>query len=530
MKRTMQWPQVRLKKNEREELRLLEAEDADISRPRTRADCEEGPRPCPWVSCRWNLYLVPDPQSGSIKFNFPGQEIDEIPNTCALDLAELGGMTLDDVGSAINITRERVRQIEERALAKLKRRLPQQMRMSEALELIRPDPAPHWRRVTEEPNATPSRYERKLATARESENKITSLRKRLSWGEWEEKQSQSRLAAQAKARRKEAKRAQPPAVAIAPITLWEEVPDVRSKSMLRAPVRPAHSTNQADVQKTLVHGEQSYNGVGVGRLPNDANQSEELPGSHPTSTKRSRRGRRPGREEGIDERSPTPTSNRDSTGNLGDVHPVQDHSTRRTSAASLLKEKSRGEPLGKARALVVDPNQSTPRSMAETSPSRITFPSHIQRKRDLSQLWYALRRVEGESSYSIVRGLRQSEHVGFLQDRLREQIAESLLAGRAKDAIHTQQLLRVLLGKDSEEKEEAASTEKAKHKAEFWDAILKQDETAIRCTALACKMDGLSEEIRKELLFQMLRLDRSTSERRLIELREIAIAVLEVTP
>jgi hypothetical protein len=43
-----------------------------------------------------------------------------MPETCALDLAERGGMTLDQVGALLNMTRERARQIENAALAKMR--------------------------------------------------------------------------------------------------------------------------------------------------------------------------------------------------------------------------------------------------------------------------------------------------------------------------------------------------------------------------------------------------------------------------
>jgi len=57
-------------------------------------------------------------RTGSIKLNFPGLEVWELPDTCAIDVAERGGATLERVGEAINVTRERVRQIEERAMRK----------------------------------------------------------------------------------------------------------------------------------------------------------------------------------------------------------------------------------------------------------------------------------------------------------------------------------------------------------------------------------------------------------------------------
>lgn len=94
--------------------------ELEVNRPRTRADCEGLARPCPYFSCRWNLYLDALP-TGSIKFNFPDREFWEIEDTCALDVAERGGITLEDVAKAMNLTRERVRQIEERASLKIYR-------------------------------------------------------------------------------------------------------------------------------------------------------------------------------------------------------------------------------------------------------------------------------------------------------------------------------------------------------------------------------------------------------------------------
>ena len=81
-------------------------------RPRTRADCERGPRPCLFVSCKHHLYLDVNPRSGSVKLNFPDKELWELAETCALDVADRGGITLEEVGVIMNLTRERVRQVE----------------------------------------------------------------------------------------------------------------------------------------------------------------------------------------------------------------------------------------------------------------------------------------------------------------------------------------------------------------------------------------------------------------------------------
>jgi DNA-directed RNA polymerase sigma subunit (sigma70/sigma32) len=40
--------------------------------------------------------------------------------SCALDIAERGPMTLEDVAAATRLTRERVRQLEHRSMKKLK--------------------------------------------------------------------------------------------------------------------------------------------------------------------------------------------------------------------------------------------------------------------------------------------------------------------------------------------------------------------------------------------------------------------------
>lgn len=93
--------------------------ETDYWRPTTRADCERVERPCPYVLCRYNLYLDVIPRTGSIKLNFPDLEPSEMEVSCVLDVAELGGLTLMEAGDCMNITRERARQLEEIAYEKL---------------------------------------------------------------------------------------------------------------------------------------------------------------------------------------------------------------------------------------------------------------------------------------------------------------------------------------------------------------------------------------------------------------------------
>jgi len=95
-------------------------EEIDRARPRSRADCAQAARPCMFVSCKHHLYLDVNPATGSIKLNFPDKEIWELEETCALDVADRGGITLEEVGGIMNLTRERIRQVETRGLQKLR--------------------------------------------------------------------------------------------------------------------------------------------------------------------------------------------------------------------------------------------------------------------------------------------------------------------------------------------------------------------------------------------------------------------------
>jgi hypothetical protein len=99
-----------------------EAARAELERlrPKSRADCVNGPRPCVFISCKYNLFVDVNPRTGSVKLNFPDKEIWELKDSCALDVADRGGVTLEEVGDIMNLTRERVRQIETRGLYKLR--------------------------------------------------------------------------------------------------------------------------------------------------------------------------------------------------------------------------------------------------------------------------------------------------------------------------------------------------------------------------------------------------------------------------
>jgi hypothetical protein len=117
---------IAMKRLTREELRVgaLMYPPVDIPRPTTREECRGEMRPCPWVACKHHLYLDVNPETGSIKINFPDLEPWELKDTCALDVAERGGITLEEVGEIMNLTRERIRQVEVRGLLKLKMASP----------------------------------------------------------------------------------------------------------------------------------------------------------------------------------------------------------------------------------------------------------------------------------------------------------------------------------------------------------------------------------------------------------------------
>jgi len=108
----------RLSKAELQRGRVLFPE-VDYWKPKLRSECKDMDRPCPYVSCKYHLYTDVHPIRGSIKLNFPDVEVWEMTETCALDVADRGGITLEEVGEIMNLTRERVRQVETTGLAKL---------------------------------------------------------------------------------------------------------------------------------------------------------------------------------------------------------------------------------------------------------------------------------------------------------------------------------------------------------------------------------------------------------------------------
>lgn len=114
-----------------------------LVRPRTWGECQERglgtETPCPFVSCKYHLYLDVNERTGSIKLNFPDREIEDLPETCSLAVAERGAQILESVGATMNLTRERIRQLETRILARVTPRVRALGLTPEGHEVSRPD-------------------------------------------------------------------------------------------------------------------------------------------------------------------------------------------------------------------------------------------------------------------------------------------------------------------------------------------------------------------------------------------------------
>ncbi len=91
-------------------------------RPRTRGECQGGVRPCPFVSCRYHLFLDIDEETREIHLNYPGKEIFELENTCSLDIAEKGEVPLPEVARILNVGQKAVRNLVSRSLATVRAR------------------------------------------------------------------------------------------------------------------------------------------------------------------------------------------------------------------------------------------------------------------------------------------------------------------------------------------------------------------------------------------------------------------------
>ena len=90
-----------------------------IQRPLTRGECVDGPRPCPWVGCRHNLFLDVN-DDGGIRFRDPTVEPDVVAESCSLDVADRGGLGRRELSELLRLTPEWTRQLLSDGLEKLR--------------------------------------------------------------------------------------------------------------------------------------------------------------------------------------------------------------------------------------------------------------------------------------------------------------------------------------------------------------------------------------------------------------------------
>lgn len=110
------------------------------TRPRKRSECSSVARPCPYLSCRYNLGIsiqadgslirISKTRKKVLKTHATDNDLDEwidemvdamndLPHSCVLDAVELGPSTLQEVADTMGMTREGVRKICDGALRKL---------------------------------------------------------------------------------------------------------------------------------------------------------------------------------------------------------------------------------------------------------------------------------------------------------------------------------------------------------------------------------------------------------------------------
>ena len=97
---------------------LEEFDVSSVPRPKTRGDCLPGgcneERPCPFVACKHHLHLEVD--GITLKTNRIGVDVASMAESCALDVADRGGVELSEIAQSFGMSRQRVQQIVEKAL------------------------------------------------------------------------------------------------------------------------------------------------------------------------------------------------------------------------------------------------------------------------------------------------------------------------------------------------------------------------------------------------------------------------------
>ena len=87
-------------------------------RPRTRAECPEGPAPCPWFGCRHHIGLTVTARRVDVLPGYEPDDDEDAPweppgETCSLRVVEAhpDGVSAQAVAELVGLTRQRVEQI-----------------------------------------------------------------------------------------------------------------------------------------------------------------------------------------------------------------------------------------------------------------------------------------------------------------------------------------------------------------------------------------------------------------------------------
>ena len=106
--------------------------DLSLKKPCVRADCASLPRPCPFISCKYNLFVEIGPK-GSLDFTWPRTQPHQMPQSCALDLADEGGLTVQELADEMRLGLDVVKKSVDAALRSVRYKVAR-MRLSQELK------------------------------------------------------------------------------------------------------------------------------------------------------------------------------------------------------------------------------------------------------------------------------------------------------------------------------------------------------------------------------------------------------------
>lgn len=90
-------------------------------RPRRRADCAGVPRPCPFVACRYNMFLDVRTDGRLVRLRGNKGPLSVDPATsCALDIAERGPRQVTEIAELLGVTKARISQLVDHATLRLR--------------------------------------------------------------------------------------------------------------------------------------------------------------------------------------------------------------------------------------------------------------------------------------------------------------------------------------------------------------------------------------------------------------------------